>query len=92
MLDNSSSLSSIFREEKPSVIDNCARVNKNFFQDQWDISNVTWSLRGQTLNKICQYELSRSNLLILSNLDDDLIVIQNVQLEFRQVLRHYCTR
>ena len=43
------------------------------------------------MNKICQYELSRSNLLILSKRDDDLIVIQNVQFEFRQVLRHYCT-
>ena len=43
------------------------------------------------MNKICQYELCPSNSLILSNLDDDLMAIQNVQLEFRQVLRHYCT-
>ena len=36
-------------------------------------------------NKSCR------DRIILSNLDDDLIAIQNVQLEFRQVLRHYCT-
>ena len=41
------------------------------------------------MNKICQYKYTRSNLFILSNRVDDLIVIQDVQFEFRQVLRHH---
>ena len=36
-------------------------------RDWWDKCNVTWYLRGQTSNKICQYKESRSNLFNLDN-------------------------
>ena len=53
-------------------------------RDPWDICNVTWFLRGQTMNKICQYEFVYSvNTRRRFN-------SQDVQFEFRQVLRqHY---
>ena len=46
--------------------------------DQWDKSYITWYFRGQTSDKICQYEKSRSSLFILSKRDDYFIVMQNV--------------
>ena len=36
-------------------------------KDWWDKCNVTWFLRAQTSNKICQYKKSRLCLLILDN-------------------------
>ena len=42
------------------------------------------SLHGQTKDKINQCEKSRSTLFILSERNDDLIVMQNVRIEFRQ--------
>ena len=45
---------------------------------------------GGTSENIYQYEKSRSSLSILLKRDDDLIVMQNIAFEFRQVLRHYC--
>ena len=44
---------------------------------------------GGTSENIYQYEKSRSSLSILLKRDDDLIVMQNIAFEFRQVLRHY---
>ena len=41
------------------------------------------------MNKMCQYEYSRSNLFILSKRDEDLIVIQNAHFDFKQVLLHH---
>ena len=46
--------------------------------------------RGGTSENIYQYGKSRSSLSILLKRDDDLIVMQNIAFEFRQVLRHYC--
>ena len=43
-----------------------------------------------TSENIYQYGKSRSSLFILLKRDDDLIVMQNIAFEFRQVLRHYC--
>ena len=45
---------------------------------------------GGTSENIYQYRKSRSSLSILLKRDDDLIVMQNIAFEFRQVLRHYC--
>ena len=45
---------------------------------------------GQTKDKICECEKSRSILFILSKRNDDLIVVQNVRFEFGQNLGHYC--
>ena len=36
-------------------------------KDLWVKSNVTWFLRGQTSDKICQYKKSRLCLVILDN-------------------------
>ena len=45
---------------------------------------------GLTSENIYQYGKSRSSLSFLLKRDDDLIVMQNIAFEFRQVLRHYC--
>ena len=50
-----------------------------------DESNVTWYLRGQTKEKICHCEKSHSTLFILSKLNDDLMVMQNVSLSFEKI-------
>ena len=34
-------------------------------KDQWNKSNVTWFLKGQTSDKICQNKQSRSSLFIV---------------------------
>ena len=44
----------------------------------------------ETSENIYQYGKSRSSLFILLKRDDDLIVMQNIAFEFRQVLRYYC--
>ena len=41
-----------------------------------------WYFRGQTKDKIYQYEKSRSTLFILSKRNNDLMVTQNVRLNF----------
>ena len=51
----------------------------------WEKSNVTWYFRGQTKNKICQFEKSRSALFILSKRNDYLMVLQNVRRYFSVV-------
>ena len=62
--------------------------------DLWDKNYVTWYFRGQTGDKICQYELSQSSLfihpLIHSKQDDDFIVMQNGHIEFWKDLYYYC--
>ena len=50
-----------------------------------DKSNVTWYFREQTKEKICQCEKWHSTLLILSKLNDDLMVMQNVSLSFEKI-------
>ena len=36
-------------------------------KDWWDKSGITWFLRGQTSDKLCQCKKSRSSLFILNN-------------------------
>ena len=52
-------------------------------------ANIKWYFRGQTKDKICHCEKSRSTLFILSKQNND-SVTQNVRSEFRQNWRHYC--
>ena len=46
-------------------------------------ANIKWYFRGQTNDKICHCEKSRSTLFILSKQNND-SVTQNVRFEFRQ--------
>ena len=68
------------------------------FYDSWDKSNhVTWYFRGQTsANRLFLRAVFSIRVIAVEfvyslkiKLEDNLIVLQNVQFDFRQVLRHY---
>ena len=59
--------------------------NRPYSRYSSSLNNVTWYFRGQTKDKICQCEKSRSTLFILSKLKDDLTVMQNYGLSFDKI-------